>query len=64
MIQIGSKWKCVDPEFMDMGKTCEVVDVDNNPGYNGDQDLEVKFPDGSNMFMKRRKFMMRYQEIK
>lgn len=63
VVSIGSKWKCVDEDFMEYGEYATVIDADNNPDFNGEQDIEIQFEDGSTMFMKKRRFEFRYKRV-
>jgi hypothetical protein len=64
MLAKGSKWKCVDDDMEELGQVCELVeDVDTNPDFNGEQDVEYKYENGSGGYMKLRRFTSRFQPV-
>ncbi|MNC63235.1 hypothetical protein D3C75_1133380 [compost metagenome] len=52
----GSLWECINPEAEEFGQKCTVADINDNPDYNGDGDIELLFEDGSKLYKKVRRF--------
>lgn len=57
-IKVGSVWRCIDHQDSDLiGQTCTVLSVNNNPDYNGDGDIELRYEDGTLYTGKYRRFV-------
>lgn len=41
-VKNGSTWLCTEEDYEYYNQKCTIVDADNNPDYNGDNDIEVK----------------------
>lgn len=63
-IQPGSKWLCTDEDYPEYGKTCVVIDPNDDPDFNGDGDIEVKYDDDTIAYMKVRRFLLRHEKVK
>lgn len=59
----GTKWKCTDEDFEEFGKTCVVTEADENPDFNGDQDVEVVYEGKRFYYMKLRRFYSRHERV-
>ncbi|WP_078598592.1 hypothetical protein [Evansella clarkii] len=60
----GTKWLCT-AEYMDAyGMTCTVIDGFIDPDWNGENDIEIKYENGTIGYMKFRRFAMRFKRIK
>lgn len=56
----GTKWVCVDEDMEENGMECVVIDGEINPDWNGDNDIEIQYADGSIAYMKLRRFTARF----
>jgi hypothetical protein len=59
----GTKWLCTDEDMDEYGMKCEVLSGEINPDHNGDNDIKIKYEDGSVIFMKYRRFMFKFKEL-
>lgn len=53
----GSVWRCIDEESERHGKICEVVDIHDNPDFNGDGSITLLYDDGEVRVGKVRRFI-------
>lgn len=63
-IPVGSKWKCTDEQREEFGLVGEVLSVEDHPDFNGDGGIEIQHEDGSILYMKVRRFVLRYELLK
>lgn len=63
MVPNGSYWKCTDESLDEHGLFCKVIDADNNPDFNGDNDIEIKYENGTVAYMKLRRFVDRHTRV-
>lgn len=59
----GTKWRCIDKGMDEYNMTCDVIEGENNPNFNGDNDIHFKYADGSEIYMKYRRFIFRFKQI-
>lgn len=59
----GTKWICIDEDMEEKGTKCTVIDGEINPDWNGDNDIEIQYEDGSISYMKLRRFMSRFKKL-
>lgn len=59
----GTMWRCIDESMPECGMTCTVIDGEINPDWNGDNDIEIKYQNGTIAYMKYRRFAMRFKRI-
>ncbi|WP_078598590.1 hypothetical protein [Evansella clarkii] len=59
----GTKWLCTDENRDEYGMTCTVIEGFIHPDWNGENEIEIKYEDGSIAYMKYRRFAMRFERI-
>lgn len=63
-IEPGSFWQCVDEDSTEFRRYCVVKEANDHPDFNGDGDVVIVFADGSRLYTKVRRFVLRYVFIK
>lgn len=59
----GTMWRCTDEDMPEYRMTCTVIDGEINPEWNGDNDIEIEYQNGTIAYMKYRRFVMRFKRI-
>lgn len=60
----GTIWRCIDEDMDEYRMTCTVISGEIHPDYNGENDIQITYQDGSTTYMKYRRFCMRFAQIK
>lgn len=60
---IGTQWICTDEESDNFGSVCTVLNGEIDPSYNGDNEIEIRYQDGTEEFIKLRRFQLRFEQI-
>ncbi|MGX1195779.1 hypothetical protein [Metabacillus sp. SLBN-84] len=60
----GTVWRCTERDMEEYGMTCTVIDGEIHPDWNGDNDIEIEYEDGSIAYMKYRRFIFRFERTR
>jgi len=56
---VGSIWRCIEVDSPYYGKLCVIKEYNDNPDFNGDGDIELKYV-GATYYSKVRRFVPNY----
>jgi hypothetical protein len=56
---VGSIWRCIDKDDEQYGRLCVIKEYSDNPDYNGDGDIELRYVNGVH-YGKVRRFVPNY----
>lgn len=59
----GTTWRCIIENMDEYDMTATVTDGEINPDWNGDNDIEIRYEDGSISYMKLRRFITRFEQL-
>jgi hypothetical protein len=59
----GTAWRCTDGTMDEHGMTCTVMEGAIMPDWNGENEIEIKYEDGTVAYMKYRRFTMRFTRL-
>lgn len=59
----GTLWRCTDEEMDQYGTVCTVINGKFDPDWNGENEIELEYEDGTTGYMKFRRFCMRFERV-